>query len=80
MLLVVLSDQIDRDCHGQRAHMQVDGYDIDILVQGYPGKTVVESRMGAVAWGRWPAPRFPSPLIELDMPISGIQLSDWLHR
>src|SRR5262245_18028079 len=23
----------------------------------------VESRMGAVAWGLWPAPRFPSPLI-----------------
>ena len=40
----------------------------------------VESRMGAVAWGLWPALRFPSPLIELDMPISGIQLSDWLHR
>jgi hypothetical protein len=24
--------------------------------------------------------RFPSPLIELDVPISGIQLSDWFHR
>src|SRR5499426_3049830 len=23
----------------------------------------VESKMGAVAWGLWPAPRFPSPLI-----------------
>jgi hypothetical protein len=23
--------------------------------------------------------RFPSPLIKLDVPISGIQLSDWLH-
>jgi hypothetical protein len=23
----------------------------------------VESRMGAVAWGLWPTPRFPSPLI-----------------
>src|SRR5713226_5383386 len=23
----------------------------------------VESRMGAVAWGLWPSPRFPSPLI-----------------
>src|SRR5437016_14047067 len=40
----------------------------------------VESRMGAVAWGLWPTPRFLSPLIELDVPISGIQLSDWLHR
>src|SRR5712671_7818967 len=41
---------------------------------------VVESRIGAVAWGLWPTPRFLSPLIELDVPISGIQLSDWLHR
>ena len=42
--------------------------------------TLVESRMGAVAWGLWPTPRFPSPLIEPDVPISGIRLSDWLHR
>src|SRR6059058_2196113 len=40
----------------------------------------VESRMGAVAWGPWPSPRFPSPLIKPDVPISGIRLSDWLHR
>ena len=40
----------------------------------------VESRMGAVAWGLRPALRFPSPLIEPDVPISGIRLSDWLHR
>ena len=46
MLLVVLSGQTDRDCHGQRAHMQVDGYDIDILVQGYPGKTVCHGGLG----------------------------------
>jgi hypothetical protein len=26
--------------------------------------TLVESKMGAVAWGLWPSPRFPSPLIE----------------
>jgi hypothetical protein len=26
-----------------------------------------------------PWPRFPSPLIEPDVPISGIRLSDWLH-
>jgi hypothetical protein len=25
-------------------------------------------------------PRFPSPLIKPDEPISGIRLSDWLHR
>ena len=30
--------------------------------------------MGAVAWGLWPTPRFPSPLIEPDVPISGIRL------
>jgi hypothetical protein len=24
--------------------------------------------------------RFPSPLIEPDVPISGTRLSDWLHR
>ena len=41
---------------------------------------VVESRMGAVAWGLWPSPRFPSPLIKPDVPISGIRLSGWLHR
>ena len=41
---------------------------------------VVESRMGAVAWGQWPTPRFPSPLIKPGVPISGTRLSDWLHR
>jgi hypothetical protein len=38
----------------------------------------VESRTGAAAWGLWPTLRFPSPLIEPDVPISGIRLSDWL--
>src|ERR1700732_5023059 len=41
---------------------------------------LVESRMGAVTWGLWPTSRFPSPLIKPDEPISGIRLSDWLHR
>ena len=36
--------------------------------------------MGAVAWGLWPALRFPSPLIKPNVPISGIRLSDWLHH
>jgi hypothetical protein len=40
---------------------------------------MVESRMGAVAWGHWPAPRFPSPLIEPDVRSYRIRLSDWLH-
>src|ERR1700687_1074245 len=36
--------------------------------------------MDAVAWGLWPTPRFPSPLIKPGVPISGTRLSDWLHR
>src|SRR5262249_8929473 len=40
----------------------------------------VESRIGAVAWGLWPTPRFLSPLIKPGVPISGTRLSDWLHR
>ena len=48
----------------------------------YRGSDVerVELRMGAVAWGLWPALRFPSPLIKPNVPISGIRLSDWFHR
>lgn len=34
----------------------------------------VEERRGVAC-----ATRFPSPLVKLDGPISGIQLSDWLH-
>jgi hypothetical protein len=52
----------------------------DILLCCREPPVGVESRMGAVAWGLWPTPRFPSPLIDTDMPISGIRLSDWLHR
>lgn len=36
--------------------------------------------MGAVPWGLWPTPRFPSPLIKPGVPNSGTRLSDWLHR
>src|ERR1700730_4280634 len=43
-------------------------------------EALVESRMGAVAWGLWPTLRFPSPLIKPNVPISGIRLSDWFHR
>jgi hypothetical protein len=39
-----------------------------------------KSRMGAVAGGQWPSPRFPSPLIEPDVRRYRIRLSDWLHR
>ena len=53
--------------------------------RGYPRKGAihrrdVESRMGAGSLDLWPSPRFPSPLIKPDVPISGIRLSDWLHR
>jgi hypothetical protein len=41
---------------------------------------LVESKMGAVAWGQWPTPRSPSALIELDVRSYRIRLSDWLHR
>ena len=47
------------------------------------GRFVFDERdvwMGAVAWGLWPTPRFPSPLIKPGVPISGTRLSDWLHR
>ena len=30
--------------------------------------------------GRLATPRFPSPLIKPNVPISGIRLSDWFHR
>ncbi len=38
----------------------------------------VEDGRGSL--GHSATPRFPSPLIEPDVPISGIRLSDWLHR
>jgi hypothetical protein len=43
------------------------------------------SRLGRVEDGRGglslrQSLRFPSPLIEPDVPISGIRLSDWFHR
>ncbi len=59
------------------------------------GPFLVESGCGAVAVGSahlfpplssggasiaGPLLRFLSPLIEPDVPISGIRLSDWLHR
>ena len=39
----------------------------------------VESRRGAVTGGHWPSLRFHSPLIEPDVRISRIRLSDRLH-
>ena len=39
----------------------------------------VESRLGASTDAKR-HPRFPTPLIKPDVPISGIRLSDWFHR
>jgi hypothetical protein len=66
-----------------RYALRVGEIDVMVVSDGVltlPGAMLVESRMGAVAWGLWPTPRFPSPLIDTDMPISGIRLSDRLHR
>ena len=52
----------------------------DDFVAARKSAEVVESRTGAVAGGLWPTLRFPSPLIEPDVPIAGIRLSDWFHR
>ena len=30
--------------------MNVDGYDIDIMIQGYPGKTVCHGGLGWTPW------------------------------
>src|SRR6201984_90191 len=38
----------------------------------------VEDGRGSL--GHSATPRFPSPLIKPNVPISGIRLSDWLHR
>ena len=47
--------------------------------------SALNRRFGRVEDGRGnlghsATPRFPSPLIEPDVPISGIRLSDWFHR
>src|SRR5215468_7072905 len=36
----------DGVCWRRTSHMQLDGYDIDIVVQGYPGKTVCHGGLG----------------------------------
>ena len=45
-----------------------------------PPTRMVESRCGAVAWGLWPTLRFHIPLIEPDVQISRIRLSDKTSR
>ena len=46
------------------------------------GRNVSNGRVedGRGSLGHSATLRFPSPLIEPDVPISGIRLSDWLHR
>jgi hypothetical protein len=51
-----------------------------VIAAARKSSAVVESRMGAVAWGLRPTLRFPSPLIKPSVPISGTRLSDWLHH
>ena len=46
-----------------------------LMDAGYGGR--VEERRGSL--GHAATPRFPSPLIKPDVPISSIRLSDWLH-
>src|SRR5689334_13132729 len=56
-----------------------------LLESGLPDTAAaMEFPIGRVEDGRGrlghsATPRFPSPLIEPDVPISGIRLSDWLH-
>jgi transposase len=80
---------IERDWRGQKwsndTHASVTDPDARLYrkAKGKPAQLcfMVESRRGAVAWGSdWePSLRFLFPLIKLDVPISGIQLSDWLY-
>jgi hypothetical protein len=44
----------------------------------YVSESRVEDGRGSL--GHSATPRFPSPLIKPNVPISGIRLSDWLHR
>jgi hypothetical protein len=46
---------------------------------GLPWRPAVESKKGAVTGGHAASSRFPSPLIEPDLQISPIRLSDQLH-
>ncbi len=60
--------------------------DRQVILQKLPlRRSAVKRQEGRVEDGRGglghaATPRFPSPLIEPDVPISGIRLSDWLHR
>src|SRR6266849_6517045 len=53
---------------------------IHVIVRRLTPRFEVESRMGAGSLGHAASLRFPSPLIEPDVRISRIRLSDWFHR
>ena len=56
---------------------------VEVTTPQHDGETyVADGRVedGRGGLGLWPSPRFPSPLIKPDVPISGIRLSGWLHR
>jgi len=46
---------------------------------GHPYRDPGRVEDGRGSLGHSATLRFPSPLIEPDVPISGIRLSDWLH-
>ncbi|MFZ1093455.1 MAG: hypothetical protein WAN75_30280, partial [Xanthobacteraceae bacterium] len=50
-----------------------------VLPRELPWRPAVESKKGAVTGGHAASSRFPSPLIEPDLQISPIRLSDQLH-
>ena len=54
-------------------------FEVFLLATHHRSIHLVESKMGAGAWGLWPSLRFPSPLIETDLRSYRIRLSDWLH-
>src|SRR5262249_43957543 len=53
-------------------------FSLTAMTRGGPLAGRVEDGRGSL--GHAATLRFPSPLIEPDVPISGIRLSDWLHR
>ncbi len=71
---------------GSWAAVRVTSVHRPLSVRELPSRcTAANGRDGRVEDGRGglghaATPRFPSPLIEPDVPISGIRLSDWLHR
>src|SRR6266478_10159772 len=74
-------------CHERVNRVAADRDDSSTCVRCPPKPAVIQGtascRDGRVEDGRGSlghALRFPSPLIEPDVPISGIRLSDWLHR